>query len=427
VLIVEPSYLLRRGRITIPVATILPAPLTLEDIQPRNRTTLNSRLGSGSFIKIVGERHGTIFLRSWISLLFEVADALKDGTDHEREGDGGVFEDLGEAASFFWRNELAPTNGFGVGAAAETAPVNRLGADADTVEVALERKIFVAAAGHELGVDAELLGPVARNTTADGEDAHFLCGHHGVRESFEVFEGIEAENRALFFPAGVLIESEVEAKFRIGESGNKNGDVVFESRPEDAAALGVLCEEFADAPVKFPATDDFVGIPLVEDAVDDFFDVIEIGLGLEGVVDAVVAGEKEFLVVHLGGIVAEVRAARSFDEAVSHESAGGDDSFDDAGLDEVAEDETHLADGESAGESHDDEAIFVAGHGFEDVGGVTDLPGSVGGVAHGAYKIVDSFDFGEIERVDGAELVFDGIVENASGDGLAGVFGHRVS
>src|ERR1700756_212289 len=130
----------------------------------------------------------------WIALLSEVADALKNGTDDEQEGDGGVFEDLGEAASFFGRNELAPTNGFGVGAAAEAAPVNRLGADADTVVVALERKIFVAAAGHEFGVDTELLGPVARNTAADGEDAHFLCGHHGVRESFEVFEGIEAEN-----------------------------------------------------------------------------------------------------------------------------------------------------------------------------------------------------------------------------------------
>jgi hypothetical protein len=362
-----------------------------------------------------------------MALLFEVADALQDGADDERESDGGVFEDFGEAASFFGGNEFAPGNGFGVGATAEAAPVNRLGADADAVVVALERKIFVAAAGHELGVDAELLGPVARNTTANGEDPHFLCGHHGVRESFEVFEGIETENRALFFLAGVLIEGEVEAEFGIGESRDKDGDVAFESGLEDAAALGIFCEEFADAPVKFPTADDFAGIPFVEDAIDDFFDVIEIGFGLEGVVDAVVAGEKEFLVVHFGGIVAEVRAARGFDEAVSHESAGGDDGFDDAGLDEVAEDEAHLADGESAGESHDDETILVAGHGLEDVGGVTDLAGSVGGVAHGADKIIDGFDFGEIERVNGAELVFDGIVENASGDGLAGVFGHRVS
>jgi hypothetical protein len=367
------------------------------------------------------------YVSCWTRLLFEVADALEDGTDDQRESDRGVFEDFGEAASFFGRNELAPRDGFGVGAAAEATPVNRLGADADAVVVAFERKIFVAAAGHELGVDAELLGPVARNTTADGEDTHYLCGHHGVRESFEVFEGIEAENRTLFFPAGVLIESEVEAEFGIGESGNKHRDVVVESGLEDAAALGVFCEEFADAPVKFPTADDFAGIPFVEDAVDDLFDVIEIGFGLEGVVDPVVSGEKEFLVVHFGGIVAEVRAARGFDEAVSHESAGGDDGFDDSGLDEIAEDEAHLADGESTGESHDDEAILVAGHGFEDVGGVTDLAGSVGGVAHGAYQIVDGFDFGEIKRVDGAELVFDGIVENASGDGLAGVFGHRVS
>jgi hypothetical protein len=362
-----------------------------------------------------------------MALLFEVADALKDSADYEGERDGGVFEDLGEAASFFGRNEFAPRDGFGVGAATEAAPVNRLGADADTVMIALERKIFVAPPGHELGVDAELLGPVARNTTADGEDAHFLCAHHGVGESFEVFEGIEAESRALFFPAGVLIESEVETEFGIGERRNKDRDFVFESGLEDAAALGVFCEEFTDAPVKFPTADDFAGIPFVEDAVDDFFDVIEIGFGLEGVVDTVVAGKKELLVVHFGGIVAEVRAARGFDEAVSHQSAGRDDGFNDAGLDEITEDEAHFADGESAGESHDDEAILIAGHGFEDVGGVTDLAGGVGGVAHSADKIVDGFDFGEIEWVDRAELVFDGIVENASGDGLAGVFGHRVS
>ena len=38
--------------------------------------------------------------------------------------------------------------------------------------------------------------------------------------------------------------------------------------------------------------------------------------------------------------------------------------------------------------------------------------------AHGADEVVDGFDFGEIEWKDGAKLVFDGIVENAAGDGF---------
>ena len=52
--------------------------------------------------------------------------------------------------------------------------------------------------------------------------------------------------------------------------------------------------------------------------------MIEIGFRLEGIVDAVVAGEEKFVVVHFGGIVAEVRATGGFDETVSHEGAGGD-------------------------------------------------------------------------------------------------------
>src|SRR5208337_2989812 len=100
--------------------------------------------------------------------------------------------------------------------------------------------------------------------------------------------------------------------------------------------------------------------------------------------NAVVTGEEEFVVVHFGRIVAKMREAGGFDEAMGHERAGGDDGFDDAGLDEITENEAHFADGESAGEGHDDETFLVASHGFEDVSGVADLASGVGGVAHGA-------------------------------------------
>jgi len=58
----------------------------------------------------------------------------------------------------------------------------------------------------------------------------------------------------------------------------------------------VLGEIFADAAVKFPTADDFLGIPTFENGVDDFLDMIEIGFRLERIVDAVVAGEEEFVV-----------------------------------------------------------------------------------------------------------------------------------
>jgi len=119
--------------------------------------------------------------------------------------------------------------------------------------------------------------------------------------------------------------------------------------------------------------------------------------------------------------------AGGFDEAVGHEGTGGDDGFDDAGFDEIAKDEAHFADGESAGESEDYETIFIAGHGFEYVSGIANLASGVGGVAHGADEGVDGFDFGEIEGEDGAELVLDRIVKDAAGNGLGRFLGHYLS
>src|SRR5260370_4898693 len=119
----------------------------------------------------------------------EVADALEYGTNDERKGDGGVFQDFGEFAAFFRGNKFAPGNGFGVSAAAEAAPVDGFGTDANAVGVALKRKFFVAATGHEFGIDAELLRPVAGNAATDGEDAHFFGVHPEFGKGLAVFEG----------------------------------------------------------------------------------------------------------------------------------------------------------------------------------------------------------------------------------------------
>ena len=122
-----------------------------------------------------------------------------------------------------------------------------------------------------------------------------------------------------------------------------------------------------------------------------------------------------------------MRTAGGFDESVSHESAGGDDGFNDAGFDKIAEDESHFANSESSRESHDDKTVLVASHGFEDIGGVADLPGGVGGVAHCANEIVDGVTFGEIEGKDGAQFIFDRIVKNAARDCLIPMLRHRGS
>jgi len=79
------------------------------------------------------------------------------------------------------------------------------------------------------------------------------------------------------------------------KAGTKTGTFFFEGGAENAAALGVFNKEFADALVKLPTADDFVGIPFFEDGFDDFLDVIEISFRLEGIVDAVVAARKSWL------------------------------------------------------------------------------------------------------------------------------------
>src|ERR1700730_9436672 len=144
--------------------------------------------------------------------------------------------------------------------------------------------------------------------------------------------------------------------------------------------------------------------------------MVEIRFGLERIVYAVIAGEKKFIVVHFGGIVSEVRQACGSDKAVSHKRTGGDDSFDDATLDQIAKDQAHFADGECAGKGHDDETLFIASHRFEYICSITDLPGSIRSVAHGTHELINGAAFGKIEREDGAELVLYRVMEHTPGD-----------
>jgi predicted Zn-dependent protease len=73
------------------------------------------------------------------------------------------------------------------------------------------------------------------------------------------------------------------------------------------------------------------------------------------------------------------------------------------------------------------ERIEAGAGGFEDIGGVADLPGGVGGVAHSANEIIDGVTFGEIEGKDGAEFVFDRVVKNAARDCFIPMLRHRGS
>ena len=151
--------------------------------------------------------------------------------------------------------------------------------------------------------------------------------------------------------------------------------------------------------------------------MDDFLDGVEIGFRFEGVVDAVVTGFEESAVVHFG-VVTEVGETGGFDQAVSHERTGGNNGADNSGFDQVAENQTHFGDGECAGKSQDHEAIFIAGHGFEDVGGIAYLAASESGLAHGANHSVHRARLGKIKRVNRLQVIGDRIVEDSAGSSL---------
>ena len=141
-------------------------------------------------------------------------------------------------------------------------------------------------------------------------------------------------------------------------------------------------------PVQLVGTEHLVRVPIFEHMKHDLLHIIEILLRLQRVVYTVVA-----LLVKLGighiGVVAEVGAARGFDQSVRHKGASRNDRVNHAAVNQLSNDQTLLRDRHRAGQSHHHEAILVASHGLEHVGGFTKLATSEGSLRHGAYQIVD--------------------------------------
>src|ERR1700694_4254962 len=98
----------------------------------------------------------------------------------------------------------------------------------------------------QLDVWAELLGPVARDAAADGEDSEA-----GVQEIFfskmvEVEEGIEADEFASLLGALAIVQGNVKSHLGVGEGRDVNRGALFIGRAQDAAAFGLLGEVLAN-------------------------------------------------------------------------------------------------------------------------------------------------------------------------------------
>ncbi len=234
-----------------------------------------------------------------------------------------------------------------------------------------------------------LLRPVARHPASDGEDPHLLVLEQSSGEVLQVEERVEAKLWSFLAGAETVGKSVIESQFRVRESGYKDGDLLLKSRLKDSPAGTALVQGASDLAVELVGAQRLIVVPSLVDGADDLLHVVQIGLRLERVIDAVVSGLVQFHIVHLG-VVAEVLASGSLDQPVGHQRAGGDDGMDEAMVDQIGDDQALLRYRHRAGKGHDDETVFVAGHGFKHVGAFADLASGEGGVAHRCDQVIDA-------------------------------------
>src|SRR5260370_2809057 len=218
----------------------------------------------------------------------KVANPLQYGPDDQRQRHRCVIENFRETSAFFWRHKFAPRNSFRVCAAAEAAPMHRLRADAHAVVVALHRKFFAAAPRQQFRINAELLRPVAWHSSADSQDSHSFRGQHGIGKLFKIFEWIEPQYWPLIAQPRNLVQRKVNTQLRIAERRNKNGNIMLVRRFQNSPPRRRLVQILADPPVELPTAVNVLRFPFVENVVHHIFNVIEIRLRLQRIVNSVI-------------------------------------------------------------------------------------------------------------------------------------------
>src|SRR5205809_956453 len=76
---------------------------------------------------------------------------------------------------------------------------------------------------------------------------------HGIGEFLEIFERIEAQQRAFIPQPRDLVQRKINAQLRIAERRNKNRDIVFVRGFQNSPPRSIVVQVFADAAVNFPA------------------------------------------------------------------------------------------------------------------------------------------------------------------------------
>src|SRR5215475_199839 len=112
-----------------------------------------------------------------------------------RPGNGRVAGHLGKAAAFARWDEFAPRHALRVCTARQSAPVHGLRTDAHTIHETLKTTTLANALGDQLQVGTDLLAPVPRHTTANGEDAEDFLRLYAVRVVLQIDERVISQRR----------------------------------------------------------------------------------------------------------------------------------------------------------------------------------------------------------------------------------------
>ena len=126
---------------------------------------------------------------------------------------------------------------------------------------ALDRQVFPAPAMAQVEVRPELLRPVTRYSSADGEDAEALLLQQRFGVVFEVFEWIVAQRGNAVLAARAVVQREVESNLGVAERRDEDRDSFFIRRLEDAAVLHVFAEVLADVAIELVGAQWLVVVP----------------------------------------------------------------------------------------------------------------------------------------------------------------------
>ncbi len=211
--------------------------------------------------------------------------------------------------------------------------------------------------------------------------------------------------------AQAIIERGVEPHLRIAECRNKHRHPFLIGRLQNSTLpLGVLGEICPDGVVQLVGTHDFIVVPGFENRRHHLFDIIEVLLRLEGVVDAVVALLIEFFVRDFR-IGAEMRPPGRLDQPVSHQGAGRDNRIHDPAINELGHDQALLGDRHGACQSHYNERVVVERHRLQDVSRFAKLTARESRLGHGSHQSIDRRHFRQIQRFQRNQAVLDGIMQ----------------